>query len=364
MSCPNQAVGADQTSFADRTPAQVDNPGTSTNTPKGYDYHFVADVTDFKCELCKLVARQPVDVRCGTYCKDCLQQGLATNSTCPQQCSKQHDTAALSMSNWLSGRIDRLEVMCHNVECTAQMQLSQVRVHEQTCPFEVVACPNFPCKVRVQRQHLQRHKDEPCAMTNVKCKVCLTQMCYKDLAKHQSNIYKCATYEPWSNKCLVAENDLALVPMLHLANLAQTLPPDAVMPVAVFARDCHARSCVCSEVVCDLCGDKYQRRTTTEHMKKHALQHANAACIEMHVMRKTLKDRKLSVRALEKQLAGLQQHFTILNQLGYSHPVADRQLRATRADFREFTHRAQQVERQLTSLDRNQRSLRKRKQRG
>lgn len=98
----------------------------------------MGDVSDYECDICCLVARQPVNVSCGTYCKGCLKQWLANNSTCPKRCGTVHYRGSLPINQWLEARIHRLEVTCINEGCTSKVVLSRFEEHQQKCVEELV----------------------------------------------------------------------------------------------------------------------------------------------------------------------------------------------------------------------------------
>ncbi|XP_027967288.1 RING finger protein 151 [Eumetopias jubatus] len=61
--------------------------------------------------------------------------------------------------NKLRRTIGRLEVKCKNAEagCLVTCPLAHRRGHQDSCPFELMACPNEGCTARVPRGALAEH---------------------------------------------------------------------------------------------------------------------------------------------------------------------------------------------------------------
>ncbi|XP_034877846.1 RING finger protein 151 [Mirounga leonina] len=75
--------------------------------------------------------------------------------------------------NKLRRTIGRLEVKCKNAEagCLVTCPLAHRRGHQDSCPFELMACPNEGCTARVPRgalaehwQHCQRGAQQRCPL--------------------------------------------------------------------------------------------------------------------------------------------------------------------------------------------------------
>eukprot|EP00742_Colponemidia_sp_Colp-10_P011117 GILJ01012317.1.p1 GENE.GILJ01012317.1~~GILJ01012317.1.p1 ORF type:complete len:435 (-),score=11.54 GILJ01012317.1:176-1480(-) len=119
---------------------------------------FVAPVPT--CFLCPFspphVLANPVLTSCGTsFCESCTE-GLETRSRCPT-CSQYH--TATYPNRGLREQIDCLVLRCSNQNCGAQFTFSERLVHESTCEWTMVPCPNSPlCCANLRRQDLEEHQ--------------------------------------------------------------------------------------------------------------------------------------------------------------------------------------------------------------
>ncbi|XP_045141963.1 RING finger protein 151 [Echinops telfairi] len=128
----------------------------------GYDLNLFANPPNcnFVCSVCHGVLKRPVRLTCShIFCKNCILQWLARQKTCPC-CRKQVKRRSLVYVNKLRKAIGRLEVKCKNAEagCLATCPLAHRRRHQDSCPFEQMACPNDGCSMRVQRWALAEHR--------------------------------------------------------------------------------------------------------------------------------------------------------------------------------------------------------------
>ncbi|KAL0617266.1 RING finger protein 151 [Plecturocebus cupreus] len=79
--------------------------------------------------------------------------------TCPC-CRKQVKRRKIVHENKLWKTISRLEVKCKNADagCTVTCPLAHRRGHQDSCPFEPMACPNEGCTFQVPRGALAEHR--------------------------------------------------------------------------------------------------------------------------------------------------------------------------------------------------------------
>ncbi|XP_004596879.2 RING finger protein 151 [Ochotona princeps] len=128
----------------------------------GYDLNLFTSTLDcsFLCSVCRGVLKRPVRLPCAhTFCKKCILQWLARQKTCPC-CRKEVKRRKLVHVNKLRRSIGRLEVKCKNAEagCLVTCPLARRREHQDSCPFELTACPNEGCTAQVLRGALADHQ--------------------------------------------------------------------------------------------------------------------------------------------------------------------------------------------------------------
>ncbi|XP_068381276.1 RING finger protein 151 [Eschrichtius robustus] len=93
------------------------------------------------------------------FCKKCILPWLARQKTCPC-CRKEVTQKKMVHVNKLRKIIGRLEVKCKNAEagCLVTCPLAHRKGHQDSCPFELMACPNEGCTSRVPRGNLAEHR--------------------------------------------------------------------------------------------------------------------------------------------------------------------------------------------------------------
>lgn len=93
------------------------------------------------------------------FCKKCILRWLARQKTCPC-CRKEVKRKKMVHVNKLRRTIGRLEVKCKNAEagCSVTCPLAHRRGHQDSCPFELMACPHEGCTARVPRGALAEHR--------------------------------------------------------------------------------------------------------------------------------------------------------------------------------------------------------------
>ncbi|XP_066239011.1 RING finger protein 151 [Saccopteryx leptura] len=141
----------------------------------GYDLNLFTSPpnSSFLCSVCHGVLRRPVRLPCShIFCKKCILRWLARQKTCPC-CRKEVKRKAMVHMNKLQKTIGHLEVKCKNAEtgCLVTCPLAHRRGHQNSCPFELIVCPNEDCMTRMprgalaeHRQHCQRDTRQRCAL--------------------------------------------------------------------------------------------------------------------------------------------------------------------------------------------------------
>ncbi|XP_049554765.1 RING finger protein 151 isoform X1 [Orcinus orca] len=128
----------------------------------GYDLNLFTSPPDcnFLCSVCHGVLKRPMRLPCShIFCKRCILPWLARQKTCPC-CRKEVKQKKMVHVNKLRKLIGRLEVKCKNAEagCLVTCPLAHRKGHQDSCPFEPMACPNEGCTSRVPRGNLAEHR--------------------------------------------------------------------------------------------------------------------------------------------------------------------------------------------------------------
>ncbi|XP_052614220.1 RING finger protein 151 [Peromyscus californicus insignis] len=128
----------------------------------GYDLNLFASPPDcnFLCSVCHGVLKRPMRLPCShIFCKKCILQWLARQNTCPC-CRKEVKRRKMVQVNKLRKTIGRLQVKCKNAEagCLVTCPLAHRKGHQNSCPFELMACPNEGCTAQVLRGVLDEHR--------------------------------------------------------------------------------------------------------------------------------------------------------------------------------------------------------------
>ena len=128
----------------------------------------------FKCEICKLVLRDPQITRCcgRNACRACIAGTVEENGPCPihgcpEPCVK------ISFNRNLSYNILNQVVYCNckDTGCRWVDKLESLDKHLEVCPFVEEDCRYF-CGMRIQRQLTKDHEFTVCEHIPVKCDKC------------------------------------------------------------------------------------------------------------------------------------------------------------------------------------------------
>ncbi|XP_036265051.2 RING finger protein 151 [Pipistrellus kuhlii] len=127
----------------------------------GYDLNLFTSPpnSSFVCSVCHGVLKRPMRLPCShIFCKKCILRWLARQKTCPC-CRKEVKRKKMVHVNKLRKTIGHLEVKCKNAEagCLVTCPLAHRKGHQNSCPFELMACPNAGCTVPIARGALAEH---------------------------------------------------------------------------------------------------------------------------------------------------------------------------------------------------------------
>ncbi|XP_069341814.1 RING finger protein 151 [Eulemur rufifrons] len=181
---------------------QVPTGAAGPSPSGGYDLNLFASPPDcnFLCSVCHGVLKRPVRLPCGhIFCKKCILRWLARQKTCPC-CRKEVKRKKMVHVNKLRKTIGRLQVKCKNAEagCLVTCPLAHRKGHQDSCPFELMACPNEGCTAQVPRGALAEHQQHCQQDARQCCPLgCGATLGPAELAGH--NCYR-ELHEAWSER--------------------------------------------------------------------------------------------------------------------------------------------------------------------
>ncbi|XP_011408006.1 PREDICTED: TNF receptor-associated factor 4-like, partial [Amphimedon queenslandica] len=134
----------------------------------GYSYKYVDGnpPDEYRCHICRLVARDPQQVTCcyNIYCKSCLDilKRKGRGFICPTCRS------SLEGKYFKDGRVERgiksLKVYCTNTDSGCQWMgtINDIDAHLETCPKAIIPCEynTVGCDKGMKREEQEKHNEE------------------------------------------------------------------------------------------------------------------------------------------------------------------------------------------------------------
>uniref|UniRef100_A0A9J8DC89 TNF receptor-associated factor n=1 Tax=Cyprinus carpio carpio TaxID=630221 RepID=A0A9J8DC89_CYPCA len=172
----------------------TENPSTisvSASIPpdqQGYDVEFDPPLeSKYECPICLMGLRSAVQTPCGhRFCNSCIKKSIRDTG---QKCPVDNEVLLeeqLFPDNFAKREILSLTVRCPNVGCSDKMELRQLEIHEQICPFANTVCEY--CEMELIRDQLALHCDTDCLKAPVACTFstfgCREKMPRNELAQH------------------------------------------------------------------------------------------------------------------------------------------------------------------------------------
>jgi hypothetical protein len=138
-----------------------------------------------KCKICFQILLIPVDCdNCRySFCHDCINLLKSENKPCPFGCNLQNyntNTSSVGIKSILSG----LTFKCRNPECETPIPYNDILIHDKTCTYRRVYCPN--CKEQIKSFELESHVKDNCKYRTRKCDNCNEEVLHKDFDLHLS----------------------------------------------------------------------------------------------------------------------------------------------------------------------------------
>ena len=263
------------------------------STCGGYDYHFVASLSegsDLVCKICHLPSQIPhLSGCCGhTFCKSCIDslKERTVNNACPVCRDGEFPVV---QNKQINRAVRSLRVYCTNEKegCKWQGEINDLVGHLSSCQFENVECENSGCGIIMKRQLLRNHMLEDCLYRDVECYYChLTgsHVFIKD--KHKDECPKFPL--PCPNRCgneTVFRQDL----------------------------DKHREICPLEMVNCEYydmgCDAKMARKDVIDHNRENIEEHLQIVKCELVKTKKDLAQALKGAAAAGKKLVSMQKKF-------------------------------------------------------
>jgi len=261
----------------------------------GYDYHFLAslsDGSDLVCKICCLPSRNPhLSSCCGhTFCKFCINN-LKETTTLSNGCPVCRDSQFPVVQNKQIDRAVRsLHVYCINEKegCKWQGEINDIATHHLNhCEYARVMCENNGCKSIVQRQLLENHMQEDCPYRDANCQHCHLKGSHCFIVdKHQDECPKFPL--PCPNGCEVG-----------------TITREDL--------DKHREICPLEMITCEYhdmgCEVKISRKDVQDHNRENVEEHLCMVKCELASTKKELMQAHKDAKATDKKLDDLQKKF-------------------------------------------------------
>lgn len=138
-----------------------------------------------KCKICKNILLNPYDCsKCGnTFCYNCISKLKQNKMSCPFNCKLFEITPS---SFGIKKFLNQLKFYCKykNNGCNEIVPYLDIESHENSCPFNIVTCPNAQCRVKIKNDMLENHIQNECPFTLFECKNCNINLNRKDMILH------------------------------------------------------------------------------------------------------------------------------------------------------------------------------------
>lgn len=111
---------------------------------KGYDTSRVVgmspnELSEFSCGICLGIFNEPVVTQCcrQTYCKECIDEWLTSNNTCPNDRKSLRKNDLLPVPRFVINLLMNIKIKCEHKEngCEAVVNISELENHTHTCEF-------------------------------------------------------------------------------------------------------------------------------------------------------------------------------------------------------------------------------------
>ena len=260
----------------------------------GYDYHFVAslsDGSDLVCKICQSPSRNPhLSSCCGhTFCKSCtdtLKESTVISYACPVCRDSEF---SIVQNKQIDRAVRSLHVYCTNEKegCKWQGEVNDIATHLKSCQFEGVKCENHGCEKIIQRQFVKSHMDFECPYRDVSCQYCyLIGSHYFIEGKHK---HECPKFPlPCPNSCEIG-----------------TVPREDVNK--------HREICPLEMIECEYydmgCEAKIARKDIKNHNKENVEEHLCMVKCELASTKKDLVQAEKDAMTAVKKMADLQNIF-------------------------------------------------------
>ena len=150
---------------------------------------------NFTCKICHEILHDPVQCQNNEdyFCRKCIAKHLENSQTCPLCFNRLTIETIRPPSRIIANVVSNLNTprRCNYASrgCDANITVKELLMHEQTCAYAPVPCPNEGCEETVSRRDKEVHKTEECKFRKIICESCAEEIVYIDyFKKHQCNL--------------------------------------------------------------------------------------------------------------------------------------------------------------------------------
>ncbi len=248
---------------------------------------------EFKCGLCKQVAREPNLTNCcgEHFCKPCITRAVEHKEPCPS-CKEIDVTFMVNKRD--QRRILALEVRCAMKDrgCEWTGTLDQLDAHldvnSDKCQYVDIKCPN-KCDQPVQKRNLPLHLAKECAKREFFCQYCNFTATYEVVCN--DHWPECPFYPvPCPNGC-------------------------EILAIERGDLDAHLMLCSLEEVTCDFshagCNVKLEREEMEKHLadnlQRHVLMMNKALQEKMEEKERKIEELEVKLEERDRQIQELRE---------------------------------------------------------
>ncbi len=317
----------------------------SDNTVGGYSCElFLSPVPeDFKCGLCKQVAREPNLTNCcgEHFCKPCIARAVEHKEPCPS-CKEIDVTFMINKRD--EKRIIALKVRCamkdRGCEWTGTLDQLDVDAHldvnSDKCQYVDIKCPN-KCDQPVQKRNLPLHLAKECAKREFFCQYCNFTATYEVVCN--DHWPECPFYPvPCPNGC-------------------------KILAIERGDLDAHLMLCSLEEVTCDFsyagCNVKLVREEMEKHsadnLQRHVLMINKALQEKMEEKERKIEELEVKLEERDRQIQELREERDRETQ--ELEKQSEMRAKQTKAEFQKKGERLREVEAKVAQIEEQLREL-------
>ena len=152
-------------------------------------------LSNFTCKICSQILHDPVQCQSNEhyFCRTCITSSLRNSKRCPDCMDHLTIETLRPPSRIVANVVSKLKKpRCRHASrgCTENIEVEDVFLHEQTCGYAPVVCPNEGCNYTVNRRDQESHKTKQCKFRKITCESCHEEMVYSLYETHVCAVRK------------------------------------------------------------------------------------------------------------------------------------------------------------------------------